>query len=78
MSTQNRIQDDEVTVKNILEKYFQRRSLDVIKSTRFGFGNVNQSEMREMLRLDRIFTDISSLTEDEKMKLKNEILKKSV
>lgn len=82
MSTQNVYDKLNAPTNEVLSKYFQKTSMDLLKKKRFDFGKgPSGDKMREMLRLDRFvcnnicYLDSESTSKIRELVIKNSILK---
>lgn len=78
MSIQNIIDRDDTTTEEALNEYFKETSMNLLKNLRFGVGKVYHDEMREMLRLQETFTRIDGLDKEQKDRLRERILRKTI
>jgi uncharacterized hydantoinase/oxoprolinase family protein len=81
MSTQNILNNNNLSTSSALVQFFTKASLDNLKKVRFDVGccTLSHNKMREMLRLYRLVCEDSChLSEEDKKLIRDQIIKNSI
>ncbi len=79
MSVLSVITDKNLETNFVLDNFFKKASLDLLKKMRFDFGCIDYDKVEEMLFLDHfVCSNLCYITDENEIKIREEIIKSAI